>query len=171
MAQKQGRNERTQEDYPTTAKNTQQMSGSLAFFHLCLVSVHFSGPSLTKMKFYRNFSLVSVPFRGFSNHLRNRRRTHLLCWRRTLLAQGKNEFCASDECFSAGNERVQTSPTHTASYQRLSNRTYLEMIATYRTRYSCPKTGGSYHALVATHFRVRYSNTHMLYTQQRFLLD
>ena len=33
--QKQGRQERTQEDYPTSAKSTQQMSGSLlAFFHL-----------------------------------------------------------------------------------------------------------------------------------------
>ena len=32
------------------------MSGRLlAFFHLCLVSVLFSGPSLTEMKFYRNF--------------------------------------------------------------------------------------------------------------------
>ena len=40
---------------------------------------------------------------------------------------------------------VQTSPTHTASYQRLSNRTYLEMIATHR--YSPPKTGGGYYAV------------------------
>ena len=32
-----------------------QMSSSLfAFFHLCLVSVPFSGPSLTEMKFYKN---------------------------------------------------------------------------------------------------------------------
>ena len=29
--QKQGRDERTQEDYPTSAKNTQQMSGNLPF--------------------------------------------------------------------------------------------------------------------------------------------
>ena len=51
---KQGRDERTQEDYPTPAKNTQQMLGSLfEYFYLCLVSLLFSGPTLTKMKFYR----------------------------------------------------------------------------------------------------------------------
>ena len=43
-------------DYPASAKNTQQLSGSLfTFFHLCLVSVLFSCPSLTEMKFYRNY--------------------------------------------------------------------------------------------------------------------
>ena len=37
------------------------MSGSLlVFFHLCLVSVLSSGPSLTEMKFYRNFSGISL---------------------------------------------------------------------------------------------------------------
>ena len=40
------------------------------------------------------------------------------------------------------------SHTHKASFQRLPNRTYVEMIATHR--YSSPKTGGSYHALVLT---------------------
>ena len=35
-----------------------QMSGNLlAFFHLCLVSVFLSGPSLTEMKFFRTFFL------------------------------------------------------------------------------------------------------------------
>ena len=54
--QKQGRDERTQEDYPTSAQNTQQMSGSLlAFFQFCLVSVPFS-KSLLKIKFSRNYS-------------------------------------------------------------------------------------------------------------------
>ena len=53
--QKQGRGERMQEDYPTSARNMQQMLGSLlAFFNLCLVSVPFSGTSLTEMKFDRN---------------------------------------------------------------------------------------------------------------------
>ena len=37
------------------------MSGSLlAFFHLCLVFVLFSAPSLTEMMFYKKFSLVLV---------------------------------------------------------------------------------------------------------------
>ena len=38
-----------------------QMPGSLlAFFHFCLVSVLFPGPSLTEMKFYRNFFPQSI---------------------------------------------------------------------------------------------------------------
>ena len=54
--QKQGRDERTQEDYPTSAVQFLQMSGSLlAFFHLCLVSALFSGPSLNEMKFHKTF--------------------------------------------------------------------------------------------------------------------
>ena len=49
--QKQDRNEIMQEDYSTSAKNTQPMSGSLlAFFHLYLVSILFSAPSLTETK-------------------------------------------------------------------------------------------------------------------------
>ena len=53
---------------PDICKSTQQMQGSLlAFFHLCLVSVYFSGPSLTEMKFYKKLlPIVSVLFRGFS---------------------------------------------------------------------------------------------------------
>ena len=54
--QKQGRNERTQEGYPTSGVFFLQMYGSLlAFFHLCLVSVLFSAPSLLEIKFYGNF--------------------------------------------------------------------------------------------------------------------
>ena len=57
--QKQGRNERTQEGYPTSSKISQQISGSLlVFFHLCLVSVLFSGPSLTELSFTETFSLL-----------------------------------------------------------------------------------------------------------------
>ena len=53
--QKQGRDERTQK-LPYICCVFLQMSGSLlGFFHLCLVSVLFSGPPLTEMKFYRIF--------------------------------------------------------------------------------------------------------------------
>ena len=59
--QKQGRDERTQEDYPTSAVYFFQMLGSLlAFFHLCLVSVLSPGSPLTEMKFYRNFFPLHV---------------------------------------------------------------------------------------------------------------
>ena len=57
--QKQGREERTQEDYwtsatqedyRTSAKNTKQMSDSLlAFFHLYLLSVLFSALLILKL--------------------------------------------------------------------------------------------------------------------------
>ena len=58
---KQGRNEKKQQDYPTYSMYILQELGSLTvFFHLCLVSVLFSGPSLTEMKFYKNFSLLII---------------------------------------------------------------------------------------------------------------
>ena len=63
--QKQGRDERAQEDYPTSAVYFLHMSSSvLAFLHLCLVSVLFSGLFLTekvavKLHFYSDlFPLV-----------------------------------------------------------------------------------------------------------------
>ena len=54
-----------QEDYQTSAKKTQQMSGSLlAFFHLCLASVLFSALSILKLNevLQTLFPLVSVLF-------------------------------------------------------------------------------------------------------------
>ena len=48
--QKQSRDERTQEDYRTSAAKCLHMTGSLlAFFHLCLVSVLFTAPSILKL--------------------------------------------------------------------------------------------------------------------------
>ena len=110
------------------------------------------------MKFYRNFFFPSCGFLGgggFLSRLPNRRQTCLLCCRQRLLTWGMNIFWAGDECFSAGDERIGNASSnfshthiHVASYQRLSNRNYFKMIATHR--YSSPKTGGSYHALVFT---------------------
>ena len=69
-----------------------------------------------------------------------------------------SEFCTSDQRFSAGDKRDEnvhvhsnfspTPPTHTASYQQLSNRTYLNMIATHR--YSPSKMSSSYHSVILT---------------------
>ena len=39
----------------------------------------------------------------------NRKRRRIFCCRRTLLEGAKNAFCASEEHFRAGGERVQTS--------------------------------------------------------------
>ena len=65
-----------------------------------------------------------------------------------LLALETNVLRAGNEHFSAGDESVentfQTSATHTASYQRLPNRTYVKMVASHSC--SLPKTGDSYHA-------------------------
>ena len=68
----------------------------------------------------------------------------VLCWRQTLLALETNAFHAGDQHFSAGDEQVKNagsnfSHTHTASYQQLPNRTYVDMIASHS--YSLPKTG------------------------------
>ena len=53
--QKQGSDERTQEDYPICCELLQMYGSLIAFFHLCLVCVLFSAPSLPEMKFHRNF--------------------------------------------------------------------------------------------------------------------
>ena len=65
---------------------------------------------------------------------------------------------ASDEWFSAGDKSIEsthsnlppfdTATLYICTYQRLSSRTYLEMIATHRYKYSLLKTDGSYHAFV-----------------------
>ena len=98
--QKQGRDERTEDDYLTAAKIHSRCRVFFAFFHLPFLYILYSGPSVNEMKFYRNFFAQFLSFfRGFLNHLPKKRQTHLFCWRRTFLAQGTNAFCASDECF------------------------------------------------------------------------
>ena len=84
---------------------------------------------------------------------------------------GKNALCVSDERYIAGDERVENARSnfnpiqlHTRSYQRLSNRTSLE-IATHR--YSPSKMCGS-HALELTR---EYATPTSFYTQWRSLLD
>ena len=138
----------------------------LVFFHVCLVSVLFSGPFQTEMKFYRNFfpSLCSFSAFFFKTTFQIENEC-LLYWKQTLLAWEMNTFCASDECLSAGNERVENTRsnfthTQTASYEWLSNRTYLEMIATHR--YSPPSkwevaTTLSYSPLSTLHPQVTYA--------------
>ena len=60
--QKQGRDERTQEDYPTSAKIHSKCR--VVFLHSSFLPCFytFSGPFLLETKFYKNFSLVSVLF-------------------------------------------------------------------------------------------------------------
>ena len=94
--QKQGRDEETQEDYPTFAKNTQQMY-IVGYSSCVLLSLPcfcpFFRPILTWNEvLQRLFPLVCVLFWGFLNHLPNRRQTHLLYWRRTLLVWGWMHF-------------------------------------------------------------------------------
>ena len=110
--QKQGRDERTQEDYPTPAKIRSRCRGVFfVLFHLCLVSVPFSAPSLLKIKFYRNFfpSFCSF-FVGFLNQLLIRMTNVLLCGRRMHFGMETNTLVLET---NALNTRVRTSATHT----------------------------------------------------------
>ena len=64
----------------------------------------------------------------------------VLCWGQTLLALETNVFHAGDEHFSAGdacveNVRSTFSHTHSYSYQRLSSRIYVKMIAIVTASY------------------------------------
>ena len=53
--QKQGRNERMQEDYPTFAEYTADVEYSFEFLHLLPCFCKLFGPSLLEMKFSGNF--------------------------------------------------------------------------------------------------------------------
>ena len=80
-----GREERMQEDYPTFAVYFLQMSGNLlVLFHLCLVSVAFSGQSLTKNEVSRNFFLLVV-----------------VCFVLYILVQGDGSLLSEQYIFSA----------------------------------------------------------------------
>ena len=114
------------------------------------------------MKFSSNFFPSFCSFLGVSKppsklklNMFNAGDEHFCCWRLTLLVLG-GELVLHWKCFSAGDEHIENpcsnfSHSHTASYQQLSNRTYmyLEMIATHN-KYSPSVTGGSYHTLVLT---------------------
>ena len=102
--QKKGRDERTQVDYLTSVKiHSRCRVVFLRSFTSSLFVYFFQGHP--EMKFRETFS--SVFFRNFLNHLPNRRRTHLLCSRRTLSAQGKNAFYASDKCSNFSSPPTQ----------------------------------------------------------------
>ena len=104
--QKQGRDGRMQEDYQTSAKIHSRCRVVFLHTFISTLFLYLFSPSLTEMKFYRNFC------------------------------------CAGDK--RVENARSNLSPPP----PQLSNRTYLEMIATLG--YSPSKTGGSYHALILT---------------------
>ena len=114
----------------------------------------FQGHPQLKWSSRKILSLVFVLFQAFPNHLANRRWLQLLCCRLTPLAWWTNAFCASDKCFSAGDEHIENSHSnfsllpHTANYQWPSNKTYFKMIATHTC--SPSKMGGSYHVFVLT---------------------
>ena len=90
--QKQGRDERTRR-LLDICKTTQQMFGSiLVFFRLCLLSVLFQfHRSLSEMKFWKTFSLVSFLFEGFLP---------------TFQIDDKRVYCAADKHFGVGRKCV-----------------------------------------------------------------
>ena len=97
-----------------------------------LVSVLFQVHPYLKWSLQKPFSLVSLLFGGFLNQLPNRKRMHLLCWRRTLLAMETNAFRPEDE--RVENTLSNFSHAHSYSYKRLPNRP--------TQMYSPLKTGG-----------------------------
>ena len=57
------------------------------------------------------------------------------------LALEMNEFRNGDEHIDSAHSNFSHTHTHTASYQRLPNETYVEMITTHNYMYSPPRTG------------------------------
>ena len=102
------------------------MSGSLlAFFHLCLISVLFSGASFFRSilsfcqvhpywneVFQKLFRWFLFFFRSFLNHLPNKRRMCLLCWRQTLFALVAN---AGDKCIENAHSYFNPVQLHITS--------------------------------------------------------
>ena len=78
---------------------------------------------------------------------RPRRTRFVLVRRRTLLALETSAFRAGDK--QVENVRSNSSYTHTASYQRLPNRTFVEMIASHN--YSPSNTGAIHVAEIQTY--------------------
>ena len=78
-----------------------------------------------------------------------------------MLCTSDEHFSARDECINNMRVEISAGNIQLYNYQQLSNRTYLKMIATHR--YSPPKTGGNYHALILTSVYTTY--THKLYMQ------
>ena len=142
------------------------MSGSLlAFFHLCMVSVPFSAPSILKWNkvWEKLFSLVSILFRGFSKSSSKQMTNALIVLQTNTLARGEDRILRnsakrnflvyySDDRLvletNALKAHVPTSGSHsyTCSYQRFSSRHYLK-IATHR--HSPSQTSNS-HTLILT---------------------
>ena len=135
-------------------KNTQQMKGSLlVFFHLCLVSVHFPGPSLTEMKLYKNFPSLVLFLGGAPNHLPNRRLCCVYC-------AGDKQFWHREWLHFALVTNVRAGDKHVEN--ELSNfswHTHSWLRATFKqslSRYDCyaqvltSEMGGSFHALIHT---------------------
>ena len=91
--------------------------------------------------FFPNFLLI---FGGFLNQPPNWRQIIIVLETNTF-GDGDERVHPGDEHFIAGDERIENaysnfSHTHTANYQWLPNRPYVQIIATYG--YSPPKTGG-----------------------------
>ena len=93
-------------EHQKTTRHLQKIHSRCREVFLCpfisplIIAVLFQArASLSEMKVYKNFSLLSVFFfRGGLNHLPNRRQTRLMYWRQALLALGTNTFGTGDEC-------------------------------------------------------------------------
>ena len=122
VGQKQGRDERTPEGYPTFVKMHSKcrvvvLNSSLPYF-----SPFFSFILTGNKVLQKPFPLVSVLFRGFLSHLPNRKRSRLFGWRRTHFERGLTCFALGTNALvletKALRTRVRTSahpplPPHT----------------------------------------------------------
>ena len=95
--QKQGRDERTQEHYPTSAKIHSRCRHSSCTLSSLPCFCPFSGPSLTKMKFYRNLPPQFVFFLGVSKQPSKQKTKVFIVLETNTFGTGNNTFGAVDE--------------------------------------------------------------------------
>ena len=135
--QKQGRDERTQENYLTYAKIHSRWRVVFWRSFICLAFCPFFRPILNRNEVLQKVSsLVFVLFRGFFKPPSKQKTNTFIVLETITFTWRTNVLCASDKRFSAGNEHVQTSASlhthsYTCSYQWLSNWTSLKT-ATHR---------------------------------------
>ena len=148
--QKQGRDERMKEDYPTSTKIHNRYS--VVFLRSIISALFlyiFSGPSLLEIKFCSNiFPQFLFFFREFLNHLPDKRQTHLLC-------------CTSDEHV----ENVCSNFNHTQTHAHTHTHKQLPAIfKQYFSRDDCysqvltSENGWQLSHAYHTHFQVCYTH-------------
>ena len=151
--------ERKKAIYPTSAKIHSRCKIVFLHFFISAMFLSFFGSILNWSEYSQKLFSCCCSFGGFLNHLPNRSRTRLMCWRRSLFVLGQRCFALLTNALvlemNVLKTGIQTSApfthsplTHTATYVATNDFQTENFLKIANCRYSPSKTGGSYHAQV-----------------------